>query len=120
MRVSELKIIKPEFGKVKEAKDPAELQSINPVLGQVTMEQTRTLWADLSQNHCNLLLHHVWLDNPDEDQVKDFLKTHTTITLLPPYDVDMAHSMEISGNRGIGLSSDFKWSPQTYVQLWAS
>ena len=71
MRVSELNIVKPEFGKVKEARDPAAVRSMNPVIGQVTMERIQSLRADLSQNHSSsLLLHHVWPDNPDEDQIK--------------------------------------------------
>ena len=68
LKVSDLRIVKPEFGKMKEARDPLPIQSMNPDLGRVTVERIRKLMADLTQHHSSdLLLHHVWSDDPNEN-----------------------------------------------------
>ena len=71
LKVSDLRIVKPEFGKMKEARDPLPIQSMNPDLGRVTVERIQKLKADLTQHHSSdLLLHHVWPDDPNENQLK--------------------------------------------------
>ena len=78
VRVADLEIVKPEYGKVKEPRSFNPMQSMNPEIGKVTIRRITKLREDLAQHHSgNLLLHHVWPIEPDKHQIEKLEDTHT-------------------------------------------